>query len=319
MKRKGFTLIELLVVIAIIAVLIGLLLPAVQKVREAASRMKCQNNLKQIGLALHNYHDANLKFPTSGEGLTPAGATAFDPHSTFTYLLPYIEQGNVKMDMNFAYNDNRAPGNQVSGKVRIKIFECPSAPEYTDPAGYGKSDYMPIVSTNIDPASGAPTAAKEEAGMLRLKGSTFADCGDGTSNTLAFIEDAGKIPDGTPGGFVSNYTDSNANGVDKSPGGKRMNNRWAEPDIGNGISGPPAGPDYAKKVINQSSQPKGGPSACPWKTNNCGPNDEPWSFHTGGVAVVWGDGHVSFVRDSITPVQMRALITPRGGEVYSAE
>src|SRR3977135_1444583 len=97
--RPAFTLIELLVVIAIIGVLISLLLPAVQKVREAANRMKCANNLKQIGLALHAYADANQAFPTGGEGTdfvnAPKGPSIFDKHSTFTMLLPFIEQDNL--------------------------------------------------------------------------------------------------------------------------------------------------------------------------------------------------------------------------------
>src|SRR5438094_4424272 len=92
-RRLGFTLIGLLVVIAIIAILIGLLLPAVQKVREAAARSACQNNLKQLGLAIANYEGAYAKLPSPGEGINPATlAKDYDTHSFFTYMLPYMEQ-----------------------------------------------------------------------------------------------------------------------------------------------------------------------------------------------------------------------------------
>src|SRR5437879_1302392 len=110
-SRRAFTLIELLVVIAIIAVLVGLLLPAVQKARDAAARSQCTNNLKQIGLALHNFHDANKNFPSSGEVTaidpsTGSVATGFVRHSLFTWLLPYVEQDDIykKMDTTQFYN-----------------------------------------------------------------------------------------------------------------------------------------------------------------------------------------------------------------------
>src|SRR5436189_6463235 len=122
-RRRAFTLIELLVVIAIIALLIGLLLPAVQKVREAAARTKCQNNLKQLGLALHNFAGANGYFPTS----TRASATAPVRNAWTTFVLPYFEQDSLAKGYDFNYNWDD-PKNLPVTSVPVKTLVCPSNP-----------------------------------------------------------------------------------------------------------------------------------------------------------------------------------------------
>ena len=123
--RSGFTLIELLVVIAIIAVLIGLLLPAVQKVREAASRLTCQNNLKQIGLGIHNFYDAQKYLPTSNRPQT--NSTTSPRQGWFIFLLPYVEQGNLYHQYDFSYGW-QTPVNIPVTSTPLKLVLCPSAP-----------------------------------------------------------------------------------------------------------------------------------------------------------------------------------------------
>jgi prepilin-type N-terminal cleavage/methylation domain-containing protein len=363
--RRGFTLIELLVVIAIIAVLIGLLLPAVQKVREAASRLACTNNLKQIGLALHSYENANGYFPTSGEGPNLSNQfSAFDTVSTYTQLLPYLEQDNVYrlMSETYRYNDTRWPGNQVGAKTTLKILLCPSNPLYRpDPQGYGECDYMPVAYTDIVPAGdplntglqpgtrdveGPGVRKYRTAGFLTLHYEVATENGpstldpladymrtpynrrsprragevtDGMSNTLVVIEDVGKMHESyiLPGGgnMLAKYFDFNPHAIDRSPSGRSNNYRWAEPDIANGVSGPDQ--DTVNKLarLNNNAVPLGGPSSCPWSANNCGPNDEPFSFHPGGCLGVLGDGSVRFFSQTIDPFTIRSLCTPAGGEV----
>ncbi|VTR97549.1 DUF1559 family PulG-like putative transporter [Tuwongella immobilis] len=209
-RKHAFTLIELLVVIAIIAVLIGLLLPAVQKVREAAARMSCQNNLKQIGLAFHGYHDANNRFPTAN---TPAFS------SSFTEVLPYLEQENIGRRYNPALQpsdttdaDGDGFSNVSLGSTKLKTFICPSmAPPPVLDAFPGYSSYAVCIGNQpnsfFPPGSGGNPAVDNgiivratgggSGGATGFGATTMVGISDGTSNTILASEMGYQLKDYT--------------------------------------------------------------------------------------------------------------------------
>jgi prepilin-type N-terminal cleavage/methylation domain-containing protein/prepilin-type processing-associated H-X9-DG protein len=297
--RRGFTLLELLVVIAIIAVLIGLLLPAVQKVREAANRMKCANNLKQLGLALHSYYDTHGKFPP-GQVQGPyleAGVTEAVNHGWGPFLLPYIEEEALASRYRW-YLNQFDPENQPVASVPLKIFQCPSAEsgrfmihEKFSYGGKGAcTDYAPFVE--VDGAlvnTGLVDQVGNYQGVMPVNHMTrLCEITDGTSNTILLTEDAGRPrlwQAGLPG-----------------------------PD--NALPGCPW-TGGANPIVMQGSTPDGAmhPGPC---GINCSNAREVYSFHPGGANAVFADGSVHFLRADMSIRVLARLVTRAGGEVDSA-
>ncbi len=340
---RGFTLIELLVVIAIIAVLIALLLPAVQQAREAARRTQCKNNMKQMGLAIHNYESTYNKFPSSGEstdesnGGAATTARKFFPVNLFTAVLPYYDQAAIYNKWDFSYHYTFG-GNAALAKNVIPGLLCPSnGVTKADQLGYGRTDYMPVAYVDVDQNGNRGGSAAyvsnvkgwDIAGMLGFC-NKIGDTTDGLSNTICIIEDSARLTDSGGSYDISSATaplgggqkyDSTQLAAAKNqtpyvPGGVfGIPGRWADPDSGSGISGPPSPAAGPKALINQNKVPVGGPASCLWSLNNCGPNDEPFSLHTGGVHALLGDGSVRFLSENLDGNTLRRLANPKDGEV----
>jgi prepilin-type N-terminal cleavage/methylation domain-containing protein/prepilin-type processing-associated H-X9-DG protein len=347
--RSGFTLVELLVVIAIIAVLIGLLLPAVQKVREAANRSKCQNNLKQIGLALHNYHDANQGFP-AGLVTWPGNTDTTDCEATgFTRLLPFIEQDSTHRLYHFDEPWFNPPNYQAVG-TEVKLFFCPSnraggALDLT-PMGQQWGYTLPPVAACLDYAfcRGATGALHPDANRtpLAVRGLfdvrpedqaravvKLTDITDGTSMTFAVGEAAG----GTPGLFVRDLNNPSQPVIDPATGQPAIiEQSWGAAGTGD-LSHPWYGSVFATTAqYGLPPDPRDEPmnrallTPTAWGGDPFGDNRTFRDFisgfrsrHTGGCNMLFCDGSVRLVRATVRPEVYRALATYAGGEVVSGE
>lgn len=299
-RRFAFTLIELLVVIAIIAILIGLLLPAVQKVREAASRMKCSNNLKQIGVALHNYHSANGQLPTGGDALG---------FSTHAYLLPFMEQDNLYKTINFTVAPTAAANAGPLG-TPVSTFLCPSDPSIV-PAGQGGNSYVWNYGSDI------LFRSNTGSGPFVFAGTSFklTDIGDGTSNTAAFCERRkGDFNNGTIT-LTSDLFNAASAGSPTTPDQANALCIGFNPTDPSTQFRSDYGSQWLQALHYTMYQHIGVPNAkgCAFPPSNAAMNAN--SAHINGVNLLLCDGSVRFINNGISLSSWRALGTRNGGDI----
>lgn len=349
-RHRGFTLVELLVVIAIIGILIALLLPAVQAAREAARRSQCSNNLKQFGLALHNYHDTNKRFPSGGgpDAINTPGQTTYNSWECWggiAGMLPYLEQSALydRCDWNYYWNDT-ASGNRVVADTLIASFNCPSDPGFmVDYGNMGSISYC----LSHGPATSWSVGGRGEAGLFeRLAWHKMATIKDGTSNSIAMSECmmgqnqgqwstvkrdpsyrvvVGSALTQSPQIGASNRSFTNS-AVDIATINTYYNNCLSTYDSGGGwhddsdqqgrfwVGARTWWASYCTTLI--------GPNAGP----GCDQDDsvtivdvkEASSYHPGGALYLKADGSVSFASETIDQAIWIALGTIKGGESVEA-
>lgn len=316
MRRKGFTLIELLVVIAIIAILIALLVPAVQKVRAAAARTQCLNNLRQIGIAAHSYHDVKKVLP-------PGSTAAPSQASALVLLLPYIEQASKYKQFDFTQNVNTSATNGAARSQDLAIFQCPaegSSGQFTiTVAGVaetvGRTNYhanLGIVGwwKNSDPGTGGPFYFDSRVSLVHF--------GDGSSNTALFAEIKRGNNDGTKDVLsvtsVPHPTWDTSQAVNDRAPMAQCETEATFFDY--------TGLQYYRGLLwtafyTHSLPPNYAGRDCVRSVGLDRGHVAARSYHGGGVNVCRGDASVIFVADSVNTAAWRALGTRGGGESNS--